>query len=150
MLENFFNKIGHFFLNLFNAANHAYNHLQPEVQNALVHGAGIINLINENLQGSPMFLVELINQKFPGITKEKLLEGLHVISNGFRIAETAPDIETTIKNLQTYFSSLKGEFWEGAASTAAQLLSIVFAPETTPFAKIAMLIEFVYRTKIKK
>jgi hypothetical protein len=80
MLQNFFSKVGHFFSGLFNAANHAWNNLEPEVQTALVHGAGIINLINENLQASPMFIFELINQKFPGITQEKLIEGLQKIS----------------------------------------------------------------------
>lgn len=142
----------HIFTDLFNSAEKVWNKLEPKVQNALLDGSGIIGVISQNLEESPEGLFELIQKKFPGISKEKLTEGLAKVTNGFNLAQDVaqPDLLTTIKNLQTYFSGLKGKFWESATSISAQVLSTIFSPDETPFAKISTLIEFVYRKKIKK
>ena len=141
----------HIFTDLFDSAEKAWNKLEPKVQSALLDGSGIISVISQNLEATPDEVFDLIQKKFPGITKEKLADGLGKVSDGFKLTEetASPDLLTTIKNLQTYFSGLHGKFWESATSISAQVLSTIFSPDETPFAKISTLIEFVYRKKIK-
>lgn len=141
----------HIFTDLFNSIDKAWNKLEPEVQNALLQGSGVISLINQNLQVTPPEVFDLIQKKFPNLTQDKLTESLGKVSAGLNLAQNIenPNLFTTIQNLQTYFSTLKGKSWEGASSTMSQLLSSALAPDETPFAKISMFIEFVYRKKIK-
>lgn len=140
------------FTDLFNSIAKAWKKLNPEVKDALVHGSGVISIINEHLQDTPEVVFDLIEKKFPKLTKEKLSGALTEVSDKLKVAQNTadPDLLTTIKNLQAYFSSLEGRFWEGAASTTSQLLSIALSPDDTPFAKITMFMEYVYRKKIKK
>lgn len=149
---SFFKAIGHFFENLFNQAAHAWHNLEPEVQKALLHGSGVIDIVNKNLDATPDFVWEIIQKKFPDITEDKLKEGLSKINADFKIAEEnlSDDLPTLIGNLQKYLATLKGKFWEAASSTLAQILSAIFAPEQTVFAKIVMVVEFVYRKFIKE
>jgi len=142
----------HIFTDLFNSISKAWKKLSPEVKDALVHGSGVISIINEHLQDTPEGVFEIIEQKFPKLTKEKLSGALNQVADKLKVAQdtTDADLFTTIKNLQTYFSGLEGKFWEGAASTTSQLLSIAFSPDDTPFAKVALFIEYVYRKKVKK
>ena len=136
----------HIFTDLFNSAEKTWNKLEPEVQDALLDGSGIINIVSQHLDATPDEVYDLIQKKFPSITKEKLKDGLSKVSNGLKLTENAntTDLTSTIKNLQTYFSGLHGN------SVSAQILSTVFSPDETEFAKISTLIEYVYRKKIKK
>jgi hypothetical protein len=142
----------HVFSDLFNSVAKAWKKLDPEVKDALVHGSGVISVINEHLQDTPDEVFNIIEQKFPNLSKEKLTGALSEVADKLKVAQNVgdPDLLTTIKNLQAYFSGLKGKFWEGAASTTSQLLSIALSPDDTPFAKVALFIEYVYRKKIKK
>lgn len=135
---------------LFNSAEKAWHKLEPEVQAALIHGSGVIKVINENLTATPDAVFTIIEKVFPDLTKENLQAGLTKISAGLAIAEGVdnPDLLTLIKNLQTYLSGLKGKFWEGASSTLAQLLTIALTPNETPFAKVVQFIEYVFRKKL--
>jgi len=137
----------HIFTDIFNSTEKAWNKLEPDVQNALVRGSGVISIINENLQATPDVVFDLISKKFPDLTKDNLTTGLAKVTADLKVAEDVanPDVLTTIKNLQTYFAGLQGKFWQGAASTMSQILAIALAPDETPFAKVAMFIEFVYR-----
>ena len=141
----------HIFTDLFDSAAKAWNKLEPKVQDALLKGSGIISVINQNLEATPDEVFDLIEKKFPDVTKENLTEALAKVTDKLKVAEDIenPDLLTTIKNLQAYFAGFKGKFWESTASTASQLLSIALSPDETPFAKVAMFIEYVYRKKIK-
>lgn len=140
----------HIFTDLFNAAKRTWNKLEPEVQTALVHGSGVIDIINRNLSAIPADIITLIQTKYPDLDVIKLKTGLQAVTTQLTKIEAIPDqdLTKTIQNLQAYLSGLQGKFWEGASSTLAQLLSIVLAPEETIFAKIASLIEYVYRKKV--
>jgi hypothetical protein len=142
----------HIFTDLFSSADKLWHKLEPQVQNALIEGSGVIGVISQNLEASPDEVFNIIQQKFPNLSKDKLAAGLAKVSDGFKIAENtdAPDLLSTIKNLQTYFSGLKGKFWESATSVSAQMLSTLFSPDDTAFAKISSLMEYVYHNKIKK
>lgn len=159
MADNIFDKIGDLIHNLgewigdlFNAAQKAWNRVEPEVQTALIHGSGVIDTINRNLDLIPDSVLNLILQRFPDLTREKLEEGLKKVAEALKIAGQTEDADllTTIKNLQAYLSSLQGNFWQAVSSILAQVLAIAFAPPGTQFAKIALLIEFVYNNYIKR
>jgi len=141
----------HIFTDLFNSVAKAWNKLEPKVQDALLQGSGVISIINQNLTATPDVVFDLIEKKFPDLTKDKLTEALGEVTDKLKVVQDIEDADllTTIKNLQAYFSGFQGKFWEGTASAASQLLSIALSPDDTPFAKIAMFIEFVYRKKIK-
>jgi hypothetical protein len=141
----------HIFTDLFNSVEKAWDKLDPKIQDAVIKGSGVISIINSNLQSTPDVVFDLIEKKYPDVTKENLTAALANVTDKLNVAQgiANPDLLTTIKNLQTYFSGFQGKFWEGTASTASQLLSIALAPDETPFAKVAMFIEYVYRKKIK-
>jgi hypothetical protein len=137
----------HIFGDLFNSTEKAWNKLEPEVQTALVHGTGVIDIINKNVAATPDIVWELIQKKFPDLTKDKVEGALAKATQDLKVAESIanPDVLTSIKNLQTYFAGLKGKFWQGASSTISQLLAIALAPDETPFAKVVQFVEWVYR-----
>ncbi len=140
----------HIFTDLFNSAEKAWHKLEPEVQAALIHGSGVVKVINENLDKTPDIVFSIIEKKFPDLTKANLESGLAKVNAAFGIAEgvDSPDLLTLIQNIQKYLSGLKGKFWENASSIISQTLAIALAPDETPFAKIVQFIEFVFRKKL--
>ncbi len=151
-LDNFFKAIGHFFEGLFNAAQKTWNKLSPEIQQAMLHGSGIIATINDNVDKAPQFVFDLIQTKFPDLTKEKIEEVLKKGAEGLAIAEgiNDTDVLTVIQRLQTYLSGLQGKTWARISQTLSLAIAAVLAPGATKFATFASLIEFVYQTFIKK
>jgi hypothetical protein len=141
----------HIFTDLFNSTEKAWHKLEPEVQSALIHGSGIIKIINDNIDKVPDEVFALIQQKYPDITKENLESALQKVNTDLGIAGTiaSQDLLTSIKNLQIYLGSLKGKFWETASSILSQSIAIIFAPDETPFAKVVQFIEWVFRKKVK-
>ncbi len=152
-ISNLLNKIGHFFEGLFNAAQHAWSKLEPDLQNAILQGSGIIDIINKNIDAAPPEVIALIQKAFPNLTTDKLKSALHEVNKVFNIASDIEDsdLEVTLSRLQKYLATFNlNNTWSAVSSTAAQILSTAFAPNGTPFAKISMLIEFVYNKFIKK
>ncbi len=141
----------HIFADLFNSANKAWHKLEPEIQTALLKGSGIIHIVNENLEGSPMYVVELIGQKL-GLKEDEIKKALDHASSIIGIAQgiDSPDLETTMKNLQAYLKTKQGNVWQTASSILAQILSVALAPAGTEFPKIVLLVEYVYNRFIKK
>ena len=149
----FLQKIGNFFTGLFDAAEKAWDNVSPEVQKALEQGSAIIAVINENIDEAPDFIFDLIQQRFPDLTKEKIVEALNVAAkeaNLTREAVDGDDIVDVIRDLQIYLSDKEGAFWASASSFLACVLAIVFAPKETKFSTISSLITWVYQAIVKK
>lgn len=144
-------KIGAFFSGLFDAADKAWNKLEPEVQEAMEKGSKILEIINDNVDKAPEFVIDAI-ERTTGVTKDKLSNGLKQVSDGLNIAKDIEDdsLETTVKNLQVYLESLQGGVWAGISSFSAKLLAFAFAPKGTKWATLEMLGEFVYQKIVKK
>ncbi len=138
----------HIFTDLFNAAERAWNKLKPDVQNALVHGSGIIKLISDNIDKAPDELFTIIQTKYPDITKEKLESGLGDVAKYLEI-DLSGDLTSVLKNLQTYFSMQQGKFWDISRSVLSQILAFALAPEQTAMGLITNLMEWVFRKKVK-
>lgn len=151
-LDKLFHAIGSIFTGLFNSAKKTWKKLSPEVQNALLHGSAVVATINDNIDASPDFIIEILQKKFPDLTKEKLHEGLGKVAEALKLAEATntDDLETLIKNIQVYLGSLKGKVWAAISHTIASVFAVVAAPPETKFAVISSMIEYVYQHLIKK
>lgn len=147
-LFEFFKKI---FGGLFNAAQKTWNKISPELQKAMLHGSGIISVINTHVDASPDFIVELLQKKYPDLTKEKIHESLQKATEGLSIGQgiVNADFGTTIQLLQGYLSSLKGKGWANISQTLAKGITAFLAPKETKFAAISSLMEFVFQTFVK-
>lgn len=139
----------HIFTDLFNSAEKAWHKLEPKVQDALVHGSGIIKILNDNLEKTPDVVFTIIQEKYPDITKEYLHDGLNKVAEAFKIPSA--DLLTTIENLQVYLLSMSGsgKVFDVVRSALAQILSFALAPEQTAAGLISNLIEWVFRKKVK-
>ena len=151
-MSNFLSHFLSWLKGIFDSLEKEWHKLEQPVKNALQWASGAVNEITTNLNATPQFLIDLIQSKFPGIDIEKVKAGLTKISADIAGVNTLPadDIETTLKNLQLYFSTLGNDKWEQEASTIAQKLAAFLAPDDTKFATFPTFIEFVYRTLIKK
>lgn len=152
MLQSFFAAIGTFFSHLFSGAQKTWKKLSPEVQEALMYGSQVIDLINTYVNQTPDFVIQLLLEKFPNFDKEHLLTALHSASVELKIAEDInnDDLVTTIGNLQNYLASLQGDVWAKISETLAKGIAIFTAPPETKWAAISSMMEFVYQTFIKK
>jgi len=151
-LKKFFAAIGNFFEGLFNAAKRTWNKLSPELQKAMVNGSGVIEAINSNVDKAPSFVLDLIRKKYPDFDTVKLKAALGQLSKNLKIADDIedPDLETTIRNLQTYLSGLQGQTWAIISNSLANIIAVAVAPKNTKVAAIIQLMEFVYQSFIKK
>ncbi len=133
----------HVFTDLFNSAERAWEKLEPAIQTALLQGTGIISIINQNLETTPPELLQLIAGKFPSLSQQNLENALNKAQNVIGIVQgTATlSLEETLSNVQLYLKTKQGTLWENASSILGQTLSVAFAPDETPFAKISMLAE---------
>lgn len=145
-------KLGDAIGRIFTSIEKEWHDLEPGLKNALQQASGIVNVINENLQATPQFLLDLIKQEFPNVDLEKAKAAITKAAQDIKDVGTLPDedINITLANLQKYFESLQGEKWSLAASQFAQQLALLLAPEGTPFGKILVFLEFVYNRFIKK
>lgn len=149
--KDFIHNIGTFFSDLFNGAQRAWDHLEPEVQNAMIHGSAIMDIINNNIAVEAPVVIGLFKSKFPDLTQEQLTAGIAAISKALNIAEgiDTADLVALVKNLQAYIATLQGDTWANISGTIAKALAIFFAPAGTRFAMIAALMEFCYQRFIR-
>lgn len=137
---------------IFSSIEKEWHNLEPELKNAIQDASGIVATINENLQATPQFLLDIIQQKFPNLDIDKAKAVIAEAAKSIKDIEVLPDedIAVTLGNLQKYFSSLSNEKWAMTASQFAQQIALLLAPEGTPFGKILVFLEFVYNTIVKK
>lgn len=140
-------KLGDAIGRIFSTIEKEWHELEPDLKNALQSASGIVAVINENLQATPQFLLELIHHELPNLDIEKAKAAIAEVAKTVKDIEVLPDedITVTLDNLQKYFNSLQGEKWAITASQFAQQLALLLAPEGTPFGKILVFLEFVYR-----
>jgi hypothetical protein len=154
----FLAKLPSFFASFFNAAKKAWYKLSPEIQKAMVHGSGVIAVINKYLTAAPEFVIDAIKQKFPDLHIEQLTTGLNKVAEALNIAESMNNAELaiTVTNIQKYLAThkpdilVKSKTWALISHTAASAISIFLAPAETTVATITNLIEFGYQEFIKK
>lgn len=150
-LTKWFNELKDFIGGLFDAAAKAWHKTEPEIQQALIQGSSIINIVRNALDVVPAEVYSLIQKAFPTLSEDKLKTALETLAGVFQIKveDSLPD---TLGNIQAYLKehAASGDtLADGILSTSAQILSIAFAPDQTVMAKINLLIEYVYREFVK-
>lgn len=108
--------------------------LEPAVQNALLHGAGIFKIIGDDLNAAPKDIVDKILATFTDQTKESITEWLSKVQIEITGIEAIPnqDLEATIANLQTYLNTKvkAGSNLSALLSRGAQILALIINPDS--------------------
>lgn len=150
-LETFLSKIGHFFTNLLNLAAQAFNAFEPATQAAIKQASGIVAIVNANLTAAPADVWALITKEFPTLTESGVAAALNTVLKSLNTtSETlAPDIETTLENLQKYLASFSGNAFITIVKAVVALLATLFDPNETLIQKIELVLEYVYQNFVK-
>jgi DNA-binding TFAR19-related protein (PDSD5 family) len=146
-------KLGNFIEGIFNAAERAWNKVQPEVQKAIVGGSTIVNIINDNVKLAPDALIRLIQLALPNLNRAELENALNKMAEALNVTNAieALTLEETLQNLAKYLEQKKsGTNWAGVSSLAAKILATVFAPAGTKWDVFESLMLFAYQTFVKK
>ena len=151
-LGDFFKKVGEIFSNLTLSVEKIWDHYEPELQQAIKDGSGIVALINTNIDKAPDFIYAAIQQEFPHITKASVDALLAKVATDFNLLQNGvvPDPLTTIQNILTYLSAHTGSEWEKVSEFIANTIALFLAPAGTIWNKIGTVMWWVYQTFIKK
>lgn len=141
---------GGIFSHVLSGAEKTFEQLPDAVKDSLIHGSGIIDIINAMLDNTAAEIIAAIQEKYPDVDIKALEAGLFTIAHGFNLLPEANNLDDVISKLQAYLKSLKGVVWADISHSASLLLAIILAPAGTKFGAIANLIEYVYQTFIKK
>ena len=144
--------IGSFFSGLFNAAEKTWNKLEPEIRAAMLQASDVVAIVNENVDQTPQFVLEIVQQKYPAFTLDQIHEAIKKGSQGLSIGAQVldNDILSNIQLLQKYLEGLEGSTWANISQTLMKGMAVFMAPKGTKFAVISSLAEFVYQRFIKK
>ena len=149
-VKNFLKSRGLGFVSLFDWFASAWKKLSTTEKDAAVKASGIIAIINANLTATPDIVFQLIQIKFPDITKEKLTSYLSTITSTIKDVDGVvnADFATTLSNLQSYLGKYSGNQWVTITQGVVGLLAGLLAP-STPIQKITLVLEYVYQNFIK-
>lgn len=146
--------IAHLFDGIFKrqltAAEKDYNSLTEEEQATLLHGAGIMKFISQQIGKTPAVIKQEISTEFPDIDEVNLEKGLYSVAHAFNLAPLENNIEDTIAKLQAHFNTLHGTVWDTILETATNVYSFIVAPAGGKLAAGINLAKYVYLTFFKK
>ena len=159
MAKTFFGKLladvwgifGSIFKHVISGAEQTYNELPQATKDALLHGSGVLDFINTEVDMLPETIEAGILAKFPDLTADSLTAGLTLIAQAFKLDVANGDpIVDVITKLKAYLQSLQGTTWDIIVQGAANLLAIFLAPAGTKAGAITQLMEYVYQTFFAK
>lgn len=151
--KTFFGKIiaflGHLFAGLFHVARQVYDSLPQDVKDALLHGTGVIEIINGMLDKSPSEIRAAIAAKYPNLNEPQIEAALISVLHTFNIIPKINNLEEAIQCLKDYLSTHNGGAWAKVSHAVSVGLSYAFAPKGTKLAVITSTIEAVYQSEHK-
>lgn len=150
LLADIWGLLGGIFKHVIEGAKETFNKLPQETKDALIHGSGLMALLNSMLDKTPEEIMEAIEEEFPDLDIEMVETGLFEIAHTFNLAPKVSDLDDCIALLTTYLSTIKDTKWDAAMHTGASILGIILAPKGTKFGAIVSLMEYVYRKFFKK
>lgn len=144
------NKIGHFFVGLFNAMKKQFLNLSPEYQEALKQGTGFIGMINLMLSDTPEAVRKAIQERYPNISEEVLEQSVFKLLNTFHLTPVT-NLDEAIAAIQEYLRSREDKTaWAEASHIGAVALSYLMAGPDSKFQIITLFVEWVYQHFFKK
>lgn len=147
----FFNNIGIWRPSIEEAIESLYDNLHDTEKTAVKDASGWIAVINANLQAAPDFVFELIQKKFPGVTKESVAETLNKVNATLMKADanTPDNFASALGKLQTYLGKYEGNAWIAMTKAVVTVLADVFLKGASPIQSIEAVLEYVYRNFVK-
>lgn len=141
-----------FLVNLFNAlfkaTKRAWEHLPKSVQDAILSGSGVFNILGQFIGQDPKLTIATIQANFPTLDLNELYAGLSAVAR-LRGLSVPPTLEGLIPILQDHLQKLDTKDWARTISGNAQVLADVLSGSETPFEAIVTVIQWVYTNKIK-
>ncbi|MES2779874.1 MAG: hypothetical protein V4651_08240, partial [Bacteroidota bacterium] len=115
---------------------------------ALQNGAGIVDIINDNLGKAPAEIRALLKEKFPGLDEAKLENVVKQVCEMFNLPVTT--LDEGITAIQAHIDKFDEAKWAVLSHSIASAFSILFAPPETKVKVFVSLIEYVYQRWFKK
>lgn len=141
---------GSIFKHVMEGAEKTFNELPKETQDALLHGSGVMEFINTQVDALPEDVEAAILEKFPDLNIDSLKAGLLAVAKGFKLDVDENSLHDIVSKIQAYLKSLEGNVWNAIVNGAANIVAVFLAPAGTKFGAIASLMEYVYQTFFKK
>ena len=141
---------GSIFKHVLSGAEKTYNELPQETKDALVHGVGMIDVINRMTGSTPDAVRAAITQSFPDVNEAALEKGLFLIAHGFNLLPQENNLDDCIKLLQEFLASRDSSVWEDIIRSTSNILAVFLAPAGTKSGALSTLIEYVYQTFFQK
>jgi hypothetical protein len=147
----FFDKIGIWHPSLHDTIEAAYNKLKEVEKIAVKDASGYIAIINANLDKAPDFVYEIIQQKFPEVTKEAVAAFVNNVNvQILKVdANTPDDFEGALSKLQAYLSKYEGNTWIALTRAVVSVGADFLSGGVTPIVAIETVLEYVYRNFVK-
>lgn len=151
-LGKLFRKLGEIFVSLAKGAQKVWEKTQPEIQQALLKGSGIVDVVNKYINEKPDFIIEILKQRFPEFTDEKIKAIFDEVYKNLNLAKDGivPDLNQTVQNVADYIKQHTGSKWAKVSEEIANGIALFLAPEGTAWNKINTIMWWVYQTFIKK
>lgn len=151
-LGNLFKKIGEIFVSLAKGAEKVWEKTEPEIQDAMLKASGIVDTINKYIDETPDFIFEILKNKFPEFSEEKIKEIIDEVHKDLNLAKdgVTTDLNQTIQNIADYIKQHTGSKWAKISEEIANGIALFLAPAGTAWNKIGTIMWWVYQTFIKK
>lgn len=150
LLASIVSIFGSIFHHVLSGAEQTFNQLPQATKDSLIHGSGILEIINSMIGSTAASVEAAITEKYPDVNATNMEAGLFAIAHAFGLLPNEGDLHDCIAKLQAYISSQKGTVWEDIMHSASLLLATVLAPIGTKLGALSSLLEYVYQTFIKK
>lgn len=150
----FFFKIGVWHPNAENTIAAMYEKLHTIEQEAIEKASSIIAIASQNVDQAPDFIFELIQKKWPDVTKDNAVVFLNNIATKMAYASehTPTTFDAALAELQTYLGKFKDDGWiasvRAVVSVGAVFLTSLHG-NTAPIQTIETVLEYVYQNFVK-
>lgn len=147
----FFFKIGLWHYKIDDGIEAAYEKLHDAEKLAIQDASGLIAIINANAKAAPDILFQVIENKFPAITKESVTDFLNKLNAQILHADAEiPDtFEDAVSKIQAYLSKYEGKTWGVITKAVVTIGADILMNGAKPIQIIDFVLEYVYQTFVK-
>lgn len=143
-----FSFLSKLFSDLFSATHKAWDDLPKNVQDGLLNGSGILNILNQFTGQDPKLTIATIQANYPDENLDAIYGGLSAVAKSFNLQIPAT-LEDLVVVIQTHLKSIDATIWPAVISAAASILATILSGTGTPFEIVASLLQFVYTNFVK-
>jgi hypothetical protein len=147
----FFYSVGIWHPDLEDGIKAAYDTLHDTEKEAVKTASAWIAVINSSLYLAPDAVFELLAQKFPGITKEKLTAFLNNLNSQIAQADrnVPDDFGAAMEKMQSYLATYEGHSWAAITRAVVEIGAVILSGGKLDISLVGTILEYVYQTFIK-